>query len=186
VRILELPHPSTLVPVEADTRSVNLRVLVTGASSDDLLQRIHDDLSKKLPEDERTLDLTLANEPSITYLPIRLGDAGGWKTRVHFYGFRDDTRLLDHLLDYSGDVDGVLIASGEKKGIDTLSRKLAARLKSAKADYPTVVFGKNEAAKQWTAASGLAVADVVSKGAGHEMEAVKALAGQILHRLKKA
>jgi hypothetical protein len=185
VRILELPHPSSLTVVETEAKSVNLRVIVVGADADDFLQTIHDALSKRLPEDERTLDLTLSDEPSITYVPIRLGDLRGWKTRVHFYGFRDDTRLAEHMIDYAGDVDGVLVCSGEKKGIDAITKKLASHLKSEKKNYPTVVFGKPDAAKQWTAASGLAVSSTLSPS-DEEMTAVKALASEMLARLKDA
>lgn len=180
MRILELPHPSSLNVVEADTKSVNLRVLVVGEEADDFLQTIHDALSKKLPEDERTLDLTLSNEPSITYVPIRLGDLRGWKTRVHFYGFRSDPRLVEPLLDYCEDVDGVLLAPSGKT-LDAVSKKLATRLKKARKNYPTVIFGKPDIAKQWTKDSGL---DVVKTIATEEMTAVKTLASEMLARLK--
>jgi hypothetical protein len=180
MRILELPHPSSLNVVEADTKSVNLRVLVVGEDADDFLQTIHDALSKKLPEDERTLDLTLSNEPSITYVPIRLGDLRGWKTRVHFYGFRSDPRLVDHLMDYCEDVDGVLLAQAGKS-LDAVSKKLATRLKKARKNYPTVIFGKSDIAKQWTKESGL---DVFKSVPSEEMTAVKALASEMLARLK--
>ena len=181
MRILELPHPSSLNVVEADTKSVNLRVLVVGEDADDFLQTIHDALSKKLPEDERTLDLTLSAEgPSITYVPIRLGDLRGWKTRVHFYGFRDDPRLVEHLLDYCEDVDGVLLAPSGRT-LDAVSKKLATRLKQARKNYPTVIFGKGDVAKQWTKESGL---DVFKTVTAEEMTAVKALASEMLSRLK--
>src|SRR5207248_2888768 len=131
-----------------------------------------------------TLDLTLPSEASITYVPIRLGDLRGWKTRVHFYGFRDDPRLLEHMVDYAGYADGVLVCSGDKKGIDGITKKLAAFLKSEKKNYPTVVFGKPDAAKQWASSSGLAVSSTIAPS-DEEMTAVKSLASEMLARLKE-
>lgn len=142
-----VPDPATRVVYDADTKCINLTLLLVGRASERALARIWDRTKTEGAERVTSED---EGVPTFSYLPIELEEIRGFKTFFHLYALRDDPRLEDALVHLAKHAHGILVAHAPGEGLSGNLALVANTCSKRAPRLPVVALADPPVVKAWT------------------------------------